>query len=126
MKLEELRPKYIRHTVRTRSNDVYSTEGLVLGAITSRAYIEEVKTFEECNGISFLCPRCLEEGKAHQIYRWSSERGASPFAFPARNRWQFHGTDFSNMFIVPDFENELASDRDVCNWKGFVLDGVVQ
>jgi hypothetical protein len=126
MKLEELRPKYIRHTVRTRSNDIYSTESLVLGAITSRAYIEEVKSFEECNGISFLCPQCLAQGKAHQINRWSSERGASPFAAPARHRWTFTGTDFSNISILPDFENELASDWKTCDWNGFVIGGEVQ
>ena len=125
MKLNELRPKYVRHSLVARSLDAHVADGLVLGAITTEHVVEEVKTFEECNGISYLCPGCLAEGKSHTRYYWSFEKGASYFAIPTRFRWKFYGTNFDDMTIMPDYMNEQSTEVSECDWTGFIMHGKV-
>jgi hypothetical protein len=127
MKLEELNPTLLKYQLIEKTTHILSRSGCDFHALTTQEHISQVATVEECSGIRFLCPQCLNTDRQHYVTRWSHERGVPFHASPVRYRWKINGFDISTLSIHPDFENEMTLDREEvqCSWNGFVRNGEV-
>lgn len=126
MKIEELKPELLIFHVMPKTVRIHSAHGYDFDALVTNTRVTNAASIEECNGIRFLCPACLKEGREHLITRWSHERGAPFYASPVRYRWKISGASLAYVSVMPDFENEMTLERDdVCTWNGMIQNGEV-
>jgi hypothetical protein len=84
-----------------------------------------VDTFEEADGIIFLCPKCYNEnGKigTHRVICWF-EGKVPDDVFPNPGRWNPIGTGINDLTFVPGKKSNSVLLTDGCRWHGFVSNG---
>ena len=81
-------------------------------------------TFEESDGVQFLCPKCYEANKGpvgtHAVICWKPHVPQSTTPIPGR--WNFDGTGFSDLTLVAGSSSILLTGG--CKWHGFIRNGV--
>ena len=80
--------------------------------------IGKCSTFEQAQGILFLCPKCFNES-GHSILVWFKDRNVSPSALPAP-RWIATGTSLDDLTLSPSI------DLGGTDWHGFIINGEIK
>lgn len=102
--LKELRPKFLK-------------------LIDDRTY-QRVRTVGEADGLSMLCPKCLDPGKTgvgvHSIICWSRHVPQKE-GLVGPGRWDMRGTSFDDLSLVGASNSVLLTGG--CAAHFFVTDG---
>ena len=86
-------------------------------------------TFEQAQGISFLCPKCYAANGGpvgtHSVICWSRSRGVPDEQNPCPGRWLMVGTSFHDLTLNADPPSDARSIqlRGGCEWHGYVTSG---
>ena len=138
IRLTELEPDFIRYETRIETYDVIDGDhktwverGRPTKPFTGpKEYIHHGFSFEEAQGISFLCPRCFvkNNGKAgthtcHVTFKGryvgaSQGIGDGKGGFP---RWKAQGSGFEDLTLTPSVQIVGG-----CGWHGYITDGEVR
>lgn len=113
MKLIDLKPCFLRHEFRF-------TDGV------NQNFHRRVKTLQEAQGISFLCPGCLQRHgnrSMHRIVCWSRTAGASEHVSLGPHRWRLLGTGFRDLTLESEPAKGWAIIAQGCIWHGYVTNG---
>ena len=106
MKLVDLEPRWMRHSV----GEWFENDDGTLTIATAQ-------------GIAFLCPRCFKKNGGpvgtETILVWFRDRGVPADETPGPGRWTPNGTDFHDFSLTPsvNVSNE--------HWHGFVTSGEI-
>lgn len=101
MKLSELEPSFMR--------------------ATDANHFHAVSSFEDAQGIMFLCPYCFRENGGpkgtHVVLVWFEGRNV-PVACQPKARWKASGTCLEDLTINPSIHHPSC-------WHGYVRDGQI-
>jgi hypothetical protein len=91
------------------------------------AYLPEVDTLAEADGVWFLCPKCYaEKGGAvgtHTVICWFVGKVPDDID-PKPGRWTPTGTGLSDLTFVPsEGRTQSVLLTGGCGWHGFVVNG---
>lgn len=104
LKLSELEPSFYR--------------------IKATGIFQQVDTFEQAQGVRFLCPACFVANGGpvgtHSILCWFRGRGVPDTETPGPARWAASGTGLEDLTLSPSIL--LTSG---CRWHGFVRKGAI-
>lgn len=107
MKLIELEPQFLK--LADPDGHVYRTDA----------------TFEDCDGIWFLCPKCFQANGGtrgtHGVICWKPH--VPQTISPKPGRWAHTGTGFNDLSLVAGSSSVLLTGG--CQWHGFVTNGDV-
>lgn len=128
MRLAELEPAFLRHSVTTarKGRGRPRPNGTIQWGGFPTDSFHPVKTLAEAQGIRFNCPKCSPEGRYHGIYVWFEGRGAPetftdgstffPNSQGQRVRWKVEGgTGINDLQLSPSILVQGG-----CGWHGFI------
>lgn len=91
-----------------------------------REYRHRVDTIAEADGISFLCPKCVDDqGRGHSVICWF-EGKVPDDATPGPGRWNPSGTGYSDLSFVPGAKSNSVQLNGGCNAHFLVANGMVE
>lgn len=106
MRLAELEPQFLK-------------------VIDNRTYWHEGVSFNEADGVVFLCPKCFRVNQGpigtHSIICWRPH--VSQEIPPNPGRWEFQGTGLDDLTLVAGSSSILLTGG--CAWHGFIRNGEV-
>lgn len=135
----DLEARFIRHEVRVEMRrfvkpEVFAarpsgpyTEDDIEERTGPVAYIPDVDTLAEADGVWFLCPKCCSENGGrvgtHAVICWFVGK-VSDDVDPKPGRWTPTGTDLSDLTFVPSAgRSNSVLLTGGCGWHGFVVNG---
>jgi hypothetical protein len=121
MRLTDLEPQFLRYEKRECEPNVW-LDG-VFSANPYREYFHHVETLDDADGISFLCPICLN-GDHHSVICWFEGKVPDDVG-PKPGRWNPVGTGYGDLSFVPGAKPNSVLLLGGCAWHGFVTNGEV-
>lgn len=116
MKLIELKPQFLRH-------EFLFTDGINFNVQ------RRVKTIQQAQGISFLCPACLQRkgghASTHRVICWSGSAGVSNHISLGLGRWRMTGTGFNDLTLISERDKVQTILATGCFKHGYVTNGDV-
>lgn len=117
MTLRQLDAEFIRFSDPAKPRGAYDCKGI---------------TFEQAQGVMFLCPRCFLANNGavgtHSILCWFRERGVPDDLDPKPGRWTPTGTGIDDLTFVPGVPPKMTSIKldSGCCAHFFIERGVVR
>lgn len=121
MRLVELQPQFLRYEKIACEPNVWI--GGVYSPSPYREYFRYVDALAEADGISFLCPICLDSSR-HSVICWFEGRVPDEVD-PKPGRWNPVGSGFEDLSFVPGAKSNSVLLLGGCAWHGFVTNGEV-
>ncbi len=92
-----------------------------------RTYQCKDVSFEEAQGVIFLCPKCFLANSGsrgtHSVICWFAGKGVPDDLHPKPGRWNPSGTGIEDLtFVEPGAVSVLLTGPG-CGWHGFVKNG---
>lgn len=83
----------------------------------------ETDTFEQAQGVLFLCPKCFVRSgaAAHSVVCWFDGRAVPDGEIPEGKRWNVDGSGYGDLTLVEHIV--LAGG---CRWAGKIRRGVIR
>jgi hypothetical protein len=121
MKLTDLEPQFLRYEKRPCEPNVW-IDGMCSDK-PYREYFHNADTLAEADGISFLCPICLNDSH-HSVICWFEDKVPDDLK-PNPGRWNPVGTDYHDLSFVPGAKSNSVLLLCGCAWHGFITNGEV-
>lgn len=126
-RLRDLEARFLRREERIETYNCRTPEGVAYEVTGPVAYLPEVDTIPEADGVMFLCPKCFAANGGpigtHQILCWFTGKVADDVD-PKPGRWNPVGTGIDDLTFVPDAtKTQSVMLTGGCQWHGHVVNG---
>jgi hypothetical protein len=121
VRLTELEPQFLRYEKRTCEPNVW-IDG-VRSANPYREFFHHVDTLAGADGISFLCPLCVQRDR-HSVLCWFEGKVPDDVQ-PNPGRWNPIGTGYGDLSFVPGRKSHSVLLLGGCAWHGYITNGEV-